>query len=214
MFRNLLAAPVVSLSSTLALPIFTGRNDMTMRRAVLLCGIIASVLWFTPPRSVFACDYSPPGPPDAELAKAVAVFVGRVVQIDRSGPSINDALLVTFQVSTVWKGPREHTLAVWTYGNSALCGVKFDLGQQYLVYADGTQTDLKVWSSSRTRPVTLPDAADDLGQLGAGTLLQGAQPRLPAPTTLADMRLGAIVLSIVLLVGVPLLWRIGRRMRT
>ena len=200
----------------------------------LLCGF-AALLWLATPRCVFACSCVAPGPPDVEVAQSVAVFAGRVIQVEQpNGPLVSsaDPVRVTLQVATVWKGPVEPTVVVQTVRESASCGFPFAMGQDYLVYARGTETSLEVSLCSRTRSLT--DAATDMRQLGPGMPApQDAQSPVPAPPTTdapgavrtqtpvaatntapASSTAVAILLGIVLLVGMPVVWRIGRRART
>ncbi len=73
---------------------------------ILLCGWAASVLWLFSPRCVFACSCVAPGPPKVELAQSVGVFAGRVIDIEKPSGTVMssaDPVIVTLQVSTVWK---------------------------------------------------------------------------------------------------------------
>ncbi len=202
---------------------------------ILLCGWAASVLWLFSPRCVFACSCVAPGPPKVELAQSVGVFAGRVIDIEKPSGTVMssaDPVIVTLQVSTVWKGPAYKTLVMQTVRESDSCGFPFEPGQEYLVYARGTESNLAVSLCSRTRP--LAEATEDIRQLGSGTIPQDQQPPSPvradantsapravptltplATTTSMPMSTTpvAILLSIVLLVGVPLVWGIGRRTR-
>jgi hypothetical protein len=125
---------------------------------VLLCTI------FVAPDAL-ACSCIPPGPPADELQKAAAVFAGEVVRM--TGGEGEGTVTVTFRVSKVWKGPQERTLVVTTPGSSASCGVSFEEGKSYLVYAHGEEGELMVNLCSRT--AALSDATEDLAALGEGT---------------------------------------------
>ncbi|MDY6877744.1 MAG: hypothetical protein SWK90_16300 [Chloroflexota bacterium] len=136
------------------------------KKLVLALIIAASVLIVGPDRAL-ACSCIPPGPPAEELAKSTAVFAGKVVALDvPTGPVISsaDPVRVTFQVSTVWKGPVYNTLVVTTARGGASCGYEFKPGQEYLVYARGAETALAVSLCSRTR--LLSAAGEDLATLG------------------------------------------------
>lgn len=118
-----------------------------------------------------ACSCVPPGPPHEELAKATAVFSGKVVGLSKTFSvfgSSADPVKVTFQVYTVWKGPVNQTITITTARSGATCGYTFEKGGEYLVYADGTENSLAVSLCSRTQPVVA--AEDDLAVLGGGSI--------------------------------------------
>jgi hypothetical protein len=149
--------------------------------AVLLCGVITSVLWLASPGCAFACSCLPPGPPKVELAQSVAVFAGRVISIEKPSDTLMSSanpISVTLQVSTIWKGPAHQTVVVQTGPDSAGCGFSFEVGQEYLVYARGTETNLMVSLCSRTQRLT--DATEDIRQLGQGMAPQPQQPLSPS----------------------------------
>jgi hypothetical protein len=201
----------------------------------LLCDLAACALWLSTPGCVFACSCAPPGPPKVELSQSVSVFAGRVTHIEKpSGTIISsaDPISITFQVSTVWKGPAYKTLVVQSARDSASCGFPFEPGQEYIVYARGSETHLLVSLCSRTQP--LADAGEDIGQLGQGITPQGEQQLSPLPADATTSAPGAvatptpvgattslsasttpvaILLGILLLVGVPVVWGIGRLTR-
>jgi hypothetical protein len=138
--------------------------------------ILVLLLLFFPvlagsPAPVFACSCAPPPPPAEALEQATAVFAGTVTNIDIPGGTIistADPIAVTFQVETVWKGPVEPTLLVTTARDSASCGYHFDLNQNYLVYAYGSERSLETNLCSRT--TRLSPILEDLADLGEGTL--------------------------------------------
>ena len=122
------------------------------------------------PGCVFACSCVPPGSPAEERAASAAVFSGKVVDVDVPGGTITnsaDPVKVTLEVLRVWKGPAQPTLVVTTARDSASCGFNFTQGQEYLVYARGTATDLSASLCSRTR--LLSEGAEDMAALGEGT---------------------------------------------
>lgn len=202
---------------------------------VLLCGLVTSMFWLTTPRCAFACSCAAPGPPKSELSLSEAVFAGHVIDIEKpSGTLMSsvDPISVTLQVSTVWKGPAYKTMVVQTVRESASCGFPFEIGQDYLIYARGTEAKRMVSLCSRTQLLT--DAAEDIRQFGQGMIPQREQPLSPVPsdTTTSDPpRVPthtpvaatdtmpattlpvAMLLSIVVLVGVPIIWGIGRLQR-
>jgi hypothetical protein len=137
----------------------------TITLCLLLC-LINSIC-------VLACSCRPNGPPREELETAVAVFSGKVTKIENpnKGPvrSSADPVYVSLQVSRVWKGSIATTVMVQTAASGASCGYdSFSVGNEFLVYAHGSDTKLAVSLCSRTR--FLSQAAEDLQALGAGAV--------------------------------------------
>lgn len=133
----------------------------------MLC-TVAGLLMISPNRTA-ACFCVPSGPPKEELAKATAVFSGQVAKIE---PAVDtlwgnvESVKVTFEVSNVWKGPMHNTLEALTASSGINCGYQFKTGEQYLVYAHGSESRLEVWQCTRTKPLSM--AKEDLAALGAG----------------------------------------------
>jgi hypothetical protein len=135
---------------------------------ITIFGFLAGHL-VVPAPPVYACSCLPPGAPLDEMASATAVFAGRVMNIEVAGGeaiSPDDAVTVTFGVSRLWKGPEESVVTVTTPRDSASCGIDFQNGQEYLVYATGSQAELSTNLCSRT--ASLADAGADLEALGDG----------------------------------------------
>jgi len=94
------------------------------------------------------------------LRHSTAVFVGKVIHVEspRSTgfgflPNVRDPMIVTFQISKLWKGPARRTTDVRTlfFGT---CGCKFTEGQDYLVYANGSSEQLVTDRCTRTKPIS------------------------------------------------------------
>lgn len=141
--------------------------------------LILITLFALIPQRAYACSCVPPAPPAEAFANAEAVFAGKVIHwsVPNSTGSSADPIHVTFNVSTVWKGPASRILAVQTASSGASCGYGFVLPEEYLVYAYGAGDDLEVSLCSRTRP--LADAAEDLAELGAGEVPASSAAFLP-----------------------------------
>jgi hypothetical protein len=118
------------------------------------------------PPAAARCSCVPPGPPREALAQAEAVFAGRVVSVgeQRGGDPDQPYLEVRIVPDRRWKGAAADTVTVRTPPNSAVCGVAFETGREYLVYAEGGG-GLRVFLCSRT--AALADAGEDLAALGA-----------------------------------------------
>jgi len=146
----------------------------------LIVALFATVATlFALPQVCFACSCVPPGPPLEELARASAVFRGKVVAIDQLGA----VKRINVQVTTVWKGSVTSETLIQTSGDSAACGFPFEVGSEYLIYANATATTsanerpvapLSTYLCSRTQLASR--ATDDFGALGPG---QAPTPGLP-----------------------------------
>lgn len=138
-------------------------------KKILLTIFLFSALFFAGAGSVSACSCVRPGSPIEELEKSDAVFAGTVVNIDI--PSLQkakqqfglgssmDSVEVTFNVSEVWKGPKNKTITIKTARSSASCGYNFEQGKEYFVYANENDKDLSVSLCSRTN--LLSEAEED-----------------------------------------------------
>jgi hypothetical protein len=73
-----------------------------------------------------------------------SAFAGRVEAVREEG----DTRTVTFRVFRAWKGPRERQLTVSTAAGS--CGVGFEQGAEYVVFATGTRESLRTGSCAPT----------------------------------------------------------------
>ncbi|MDX1414887.1 MAG: hypothetical protein R3293_11900 [Candidatus Promineifilaceae bacterium] len=133
---------------------------------VILC---AQWLVVAPP-SAYACSCMVPPPPQEAMAEATAVFSGQVTDVEISeGETVSsaDPVRATFAVDQVWKGAVDDIVTVGTPLSSASCGVNFEEGKEYVVYAYGGADELTTNLCSRTAEMT-PEL-EDLAALGAGT---------------------------------------------
>ncbi|MBX7054933.1 MAG: hypothetical protein K1X36_08250 [Pyrinomonadaceae bacterium] len=86
-------------------------------------------------------------------ASSVAVFVGKVVEIRYSKEKMGDQplrMIAKFEVAGQWKGSVPQMVEVTTANICCICGVSFELGENYIVYANGTAKALTANSCSRT----------------------------------------------------------------
>ena len=157
-------------------------------------------------------------PLEEHLRTSDAVFSGEVVGIDENdlspgaGPQLGK---VTFDVSGVWKGASEEPVAVYGQGPEASCGIDFEEGESYLVYAyrsngDGTnplQTDL----CNATKP--LAAAERDLRVLGPpDTTLPGTGGYIFSP--IGASATIAAAFALLALASTFVVWRLRRGERT
>jgi hypothetical protein len=149
------------------------QRGLTPVKGLLAMALVFAVLALAPVCPAYACSCIPPAPPLDSLAEAAAVFQGEVVEVgalEAEGGVVNtaDMVQVTFKVNQVWKGDIAETTTLTTAGSSASCGVEFQSGQTYVVYAHMLEGQLNASLCSRTAPVDL--AAEDLEALGEGTV--------------------------------------------
>jgi len=153
---------------------------MSSRPLAALASFVLAVLGFVflIPDCAFACSCAILGNQkeivESGLSSSDAVFSGEVVDFEKS-PSDTTMMegtmftimsprpaTATLRVSDVWKGPERETLEVSTSSQETACGVPFEEGREYLVYAyggQGLETDL----CSQTKP--LSEAGTDLAVL-------------------------------------------------
>lgn len=72
-----------------------------------------------------------------ELSRHQSAFAGKVTEVTGEAP----ARRVTFDVARVWKGPRGRTITLTSTGTAG-CTASFEVGREYLVYADGAKDAL------------------------------------------------------------------------
>ena len=153
-------------------------------RSLLVALVAAFAVLLALPQTCFACSCLTPPPPTEAAADAAAVFQGAVIRVEQVRGNTGAAhRRVTLRVSKVWKGNVTSETLVYTVNDSAACGINFQQGIEYVIYASvangtdfwGVPADSLVTGlCDRTRPVA--EAADDLAALGPG---QPPPPGLP-----------------------------------
>ncbi|KAI9015504.1 hypothetical protein DFJ74DRAFT_709436 [Hyaloraphidium curvatum] len=141
----------------------------------LILAVVATV-WAAAPAA--ACSCLRPPPPRESLKQSSAVFLGKVTALHDTGPD-GFRLTVDMDVSRIWKGVDSQVVKVMTTSNSAACGVNFEKGTRYLVYANAQDDGL--WANLCSRTAREKDAADDLKELGPGAPPAGAKLSSEAP---------------------------------
>ena len=98
------------------------------------------------------------------FAEAKAVFVGEVVKVvpptgGKTGPLPGRAYKITFNIERSWKGMPFGQIDVWALdGNYEAAMPLMKVGERYLVYALGTQTN-ELTMNSCNRSARLPDSS-------------------------------------------------------
>lgn len=195
-------------------------------RSFLVALVAALAAIFVLPQTCFACSCLPPKPPLEAAADAAAVFQGRVTKVEQvRGSTGAESKRVTMQVSKVWKGNVTAETLVYTANDSAACGISFQQGTEYIVYAsvaDGTDVSGTPANSfvtglcDRTSPIA--EASDDLAALGPGQPPTPAMPNTGGGAT--DAGASSRVIPAELLIGgavlavLAVIWRgrVSRRM--
>jgi len=159
-----------------SLSIQTVLPNRPMTRALAGCALSVGSLLVAPGTS-FDCKCAPPPSATEALSQATAVFEGQVSQLN----PVDTDLEVTLKVVRAWKGVDGETIRIRTRRDTAACGVPFELGMSYLVYAAQTTAPasaiaLEALRCGRTRPAE--EADEDFAELGLGVVQVAA--RAPA----------------------------------
>lgn len=139
----------------------------------LIFACIVATIWNA--RPVAACPCSDLGSIADEYHHSRAVFVGRIVSIEISSKIIEgervENMIATFVVERRWKGPSMRRLRVQTCGTQTLvctCGADFQLGQRYVVFADGKLLQTSSCNRNTTLPQLPKNEAAKIRATGAG----------------------------------------------
>ena len=125
---------------------------------------------------VDACTCVDMGSLADEYHHSSAVFLGQIVSLEISTKVIDgerfENMIATFNVERRWKGPTVRRLRVQTCGTQALvctCGFDFQLGQRYVIFADGTPLKTSSCNRSASLPQLPPGEATKIRR-GGGVL--------------------------------------------
>lgn len=148
-----------------------------LRRSVFLVTLAANLLLATTfgAEDAHACSCAGPSTPEEQLQESDVVFSGEVLDArDNPSPTAPGLHLgpVSFDVEESWKGASEEQVVVLGYGESSSCGIDFQKGERYLVYAtyggQGEDTALTTGICQGTKLLTA--AEGDLEALGPAEL--------------------------------------------
>ncbi|WP_020617324.1 hypothetical protein [Paenibacillus daejeonensis] len=124
------------------------------------------------PTQALACSCVERLDPEAELARADAVFVGTIVkskpqrqQEGMTGPIVNRQANL-FEVQSSWKGVEQSQQIVYDTAYLSSCGMNLMEDATYLVYA--LEIDGELVTSFCSRTVGIEQAEEDLAALGPG----------------------------------------------
>src|SRR5699024_5073193 len=111
-----------------------------MRKIAFLMSILILFILAIPKKS-HACDCRISEDPLAEKEMYDGVFSGEVVEIvdkakNKRIQSSADLLEVRLTIKETWKGVEQTAITLFTERDSASCGFPFEVGEEYLIYAN------------------------------------------------------------------------------
>ncbi|MDQ0154533.1 hypothetical protein [Robertmurraya andreesenii] len=122
------------------------------------------------PNNIYACSCVGIEPAEA-FEKSEAVFLGRV--LNTKPEQVHDGVTVSyrtanlFEVTQIWKGTHQSQMLVFDNGYVESCGIGFEEGKTYLVYASKNENgEFRTGLCSRTEEAS--KAGEDLKFLGQG----------------------------------------------
>lgn len=153
------------------------QNRLTI---VVLFSIAILFTFFLQPSPALACSCA--SPPDPLTAKdlSAAVFTGKVLRVNERtdwigllsfwDKPVRRGFDVIFEVQSTWKGVDQQQVLIVTDGLGGACGIPFQPGQEYLVYASYWELN-ELETNICTRTVLKTDAGEDLQVLGLAQCL-------------------------------------------
>lgn len=152
-------------------------------KKIVIISLFSIVMVLAAASDSYACSCMAPSP-DTPMKKIVkdakfdagAVFFGKVVTVKTVDGSadMNAPLYVTMEVTRSWKGITTKQVEITTRSSSAACGVNFQVGQEFIVYAykDSETNTMSASLCSRTQMTA--GKSDDEKYLGKRLKLKKA----------------------------------------
>ena len=107
---------------------------MIKKILLLLAVVMVSTALAAPP--CWACSCLPNDTKAKKAKRADVVFTGTVVSITDTDPSeVTAPFKVGFEVAKVYKGYPRETTNVYTAKQGSMCGMTFEVGEKYTVFA-------------------------------------------------------------------------------
>ena len=159
---------------------------MTKLGKILILGIViiafSALQFYVQPNTAFACTCVADISQEESFAQAKAVFVGRVLSIEKHNSIVRQLLrtlpwfennptyrTITFHVTKRWKGVDANLVTVATGFGGGDCGFLFAEGERYLVYAnDGDFYGEELATNICMRTEVERYAEGDIAALGTG----------------------------------------------
>lgn len=143
-------------------------KDRLFKFMLAMLFLSASTLIF--PNNIFACSCVGIEPTEA-FEKSEAVFLGRVLNTKQEqvyqGFTFSYRVANLFEVTQIWKGSPQSQMLIFDNGNTESCGIGFEEGKNYLVYASKNENgEFRTGLCSRTKEAS--KAWEDLKFLGQG----------------------------------------------
>ena len=129
-----------------------------MVKKILLACLFTPIIPFLQPQAAWACSCMR-STPEERMERADVVFTGRVVdkkmQTQETTPFGGLRLIQwTFEVEADHKGSVSKQMTVESASSSAACGINFQMGERYQVFANQSNTALRASLCSGTRALT------------------------------------------------------------
>jgi hypothetical protein len=143
------------------------RGDLNVKLIRILLALLLVVMMIVLfPMPSLACSCAEMSPVEDELARSVAVFHGRVLEINEDGYR----KMVLFDVKEIWKGTDKSQIIIQTGLGGGDCGIDFQVGQEYLVYANDSHLygDEYLSTGICDRTISTLTSNEDLEILGQG----------------------------------------------
>ena len=193
---------------------------MVMKRVGICLAVVAvmvSALIVFTTRGAYACECARVSSDERSLKKADVVFAGYVIE-GTFGTGVNDAndtlddIYWTLLPDTTVKGVSGLTVEVTSRNGGASCGVEFDVGGRYLVFAYRRGGALETNTCTNTR------AFQGEVELFGAEQVDGIFDQKPPPPPPTDQNpswvVTTTVLSGVFLAGIGVGWFVSRSRRT
>ena len=170
-------------------------------RYILPVGFLFVMLLSFQPLEASACSCVMPPPPEDALNEADAVFSGEVVEVDENRKLLGGSYgkTVHFKVDETWKGIDEPEIAITTGLGGGDCGISFEKGQKYLVYASASNMYVPGTLSTTIchRTTELANAAADLNALGEGEKIKQPDEQIDESTNFPWWAFAIFILGLI-----------------
>ncbi len=139
---------------------------------ILMACLGFGIMVLSSPSAVYACSCAQPLSVSAQFERSEAVFVGEVLEVQEKrsmGGRVTKAAL--FEVDRIWKGGTQSQIIIHTGSGGGDCGIYFEPGQDYLVYAQHSKMyegEELLTSIICDRTSEVAAAQEDLMLLGGG----------------------------------------------
>lgn len=106
-----------------------------------------------------ACSCKEPPPLDIEYRNTDAVFYGKVVKLELDDN--NRTVSASIKTANIFKGAKEEFIRVVTSASGATCGFHFQIGGNYLIYANDSNGTFTTNMCTRTKEFSMEESQFD-----------------------------------------------------